>query len=177
MNTKMFLKIIDNLTELKVGSKDGLIISGIGVFPIDVKEYFKKTLIKRNRAIVDMKKNIAKTIIEVHNEEYKRNKDLCYTLTEIANLLDIKSHSSILSYFKNEKKDDELSLFVKKNFIRWISEKKYPMPFQKADLKDFYVMIKDSELQGLKLTGNRKINSEDFYLLIDLKKREHFIGL
>ena len=51
------------------------------------------------------------------------------------------------------------------------------MPFQKGDSKDFYVMIKDSELQGLKLTGNRKINSEDFYLLVDLKKREHFTGL
>lgn len=176
MNTNMFLKITENLAELKVGSKDNLIISGIGILPREIKDYFKKTLIKRSRAIVDMKKNIAKIIIEVHNEKHKRNKELCYNLTEIANVLDIKSHASVLSYFKNEKVDDKLGLFVKKNFIRWINEKKYPMPFQKGEEKDFYVIVKESELENLKLTGSRKIKSEDFYQLINLKKREHFIS-
>ena len=176
MNTKMFLKITENIAELKVVSKDSLIISGLGILSKDLKQYFKKTLIKRNRAIVDIKKNVAKTIVEIHNEKYKRNKDLCYTLTEIANLLDIKSHASVLSYFKNEKLDDELSLFVKGNFIRWINEKKYPMPFRKADEKDFYVLLKENELENLKLTNSRKIKSEDFNQFINLKKREHFIG-
>lgn len=176
MNTNMFLKITENLAELKVGSKDDLIISGIEILPREIKEYFKKTLIKRSRAIVDMKKIIAKTIIEVHNEKHKRNKELCYNLNEIANVLDIKSHASVLNYFKNEKVDDELSLFVKNNFVRWIKEKKHPMPFQKGDLKDFYVLIKESELEDLKLTGSRKIKSEEFYQFINLKKREHFIS-
>lgn len=176
MNTKMFLKITENLAEFKVVAKDNLTISGLDILPKDLKEYFKKTLIKRNRAIVDIKKNVAKTIIEIHNEKYKRNKDLCYTLTEIANVLDIKSHASVLFYFKNQKVDDELSLFIKRNFVRWINEKKYPMPFRKTDEKDFYILLKENELENLKFTSSRRVKSEDFNQFINLKEREHFIG-
>ncbi len=176
MNTQMFLKITENIAELNTLSKDRLIISGIGILPKDIKEYFKNTLIKRSRAIVDIKKNIAKTILEVHNKKYQRNKDLCYSLTEIANVLDIKSHASVLAYFKNEKLEDELSLFVKENYIRWINEKKHPIPSKKGEQKDFYVLIKENEFENLKLNNSRRIKLEDFYQLINIKNREHFIG-
>lgn len=176
MNTQMFLRITENIAERKTISKSDLIISGLGMLPLQVKEYFEKTLIKRSRAIVDMKKNIAKTIVEVHNEKYKNNKDLCYSLVEIANVLDIKSHASVLAYFKKEKKDDELSLFVKKHYRRWIEEKKYPIPFKQGEEKDFYVVINEFELENLKLNNNKKMKKQEFYQFINIKKREHFIG-
>lgn len=176
MNTQMFLKITKNIAELKNFSKYEMVISGIGLLPQDIQEYFKKTLIKRNRAIVDIKKNIAKTIIEVHNKKYEKNKNLCYNLTEIASILNIKSHSSIFHYFRIEKKEDELSLFIKKNYIRWIQEKKHPIPSKKGEEKDYYVLINEDEFENLKLTNSRRIKLEDFYQLINFKKREHFIG-
>ena len=176
MNTQMFLKITKNIAELKSFSKYEIVISGIGLLPQDIKEYFKKTLIKRSRAIVDIKKSIAKTILEVHNKKHEKNKDLCYNLTEIASILDIKSHSSILAYFKNEKTEDELSLFVRKNYIRWIEEKKHPIPSKKGEEKDYYVLINQNEFENLNLTNSRRIKLEDFYQLINIKNREHFIG-
>lgn len=176
MNTQMFLKITENIAELKNFSKYEMVISGIGLLPQDIKEYFKKTLIKRNRAIIHIKKNIAKTIIEVHNKKYEMNKELCYSFTEIANILNVKSHASIFHYFKIEKIEDELSLFVKENHIRWIEEKKHPIPFKRGEEKDFYVLIKENEFENLKLNNSRRMKSKDFNQFINLKKREHFIG-
>jgi hypothetical protein len=176
MNTKMFLKITENVANSNIVNKDNLIVSGTGMKAEELKEYFKKVLIKRSRPIVDMKKNIAKLIVEVHNKKYYYNKDLIYSLTDIANLLDIKSHASVLNYFKNEKTDDKLSLFVKENFLRWISEKKYPIPHQLGDKKDYYVLLKNDEIENIKLTRCNKINSIDFHQFVSLKNREHYIS-
>lgn len=176
MNTKMFLKITENIADLSVISKNNLIISGLGVTAEDIKKFFKKTPIKRSRAIIDMKKNIAKTIIENHNKKYRLNKYLIYSLTDIANLLGLKNHATILSYFKNEKSDDNLSIFVRENFIRWIEEKKYPIPFQHTDRKDNYVLIKESELDNLVFTKSNKIKSEYFHKFINIEQKEHFIS-
>jgi hypothetical protein len=176
MNTEMFLRITKNIADVKMIKKSDLIISGIDLLPLDINNYFKKIPIKRNRAMVDMKKGIAELILNVHNEKYVRNKDLCFTLTEIANILDIKSHASVLSYFKNKKMDDKLSVFVKDNFIRWISEKKYPIPFRQFDKKDCYVLINQNELETLEFTSDKKMKSEHFFQFTNLKKREYFIN-
>jgi hypothetical protein len=174
MNTQMFLKITEHVAKFNVVDKNNLIISGTGIKAEELKEYFKKVIIKRSRPIVDIKKNIAKLIVEVHNKKYSYNKNLIYSLTDIANLLDIKSHASVLNYFKNEKSDDKLSVFVRENFLRWISEKKYPIPYQLGDKKDYYVLLKYDEVKNLNLTRNNKINSIDFHHFVSLMNTEHY---
>jgi len=176
MNTKMFLKITENIADSFIVKKENLIISGLGILPEDIKKFFKKTPIKRSRAIIDMKRNVAKTIIENHNKKYRKNKNLIFSLTEIANLLDLKNHATILSYFKNEKTDDNLSVFIRENFVRWISEKKYPIPFNQSDKRDNYVLIKEDELDSLVFTKSNKIKSEYFYKFINIEHKEHFIN-
>jgi hypothetical protein len=170
----MFLKITEHVAKFNVVDKNNLIISGTGIKAEELKEYFKKVIIKRSRPIVDIKKNIAKLIVEVHNKKYSYNKNLIYSLTDIANLLDIKSHASVLNYFKNEKSDDKLSVFVRENFLRWISEKKYPIPYQLGDKKDYYVLLKYDEVKNLNLTRNNKINSIDFHHFVSLMNTEHY---
>ena len=176
MNTQMFLKVTEYVAGINIVNKKNLIIAGTGMKPNELRKYFEKVVIKRSRPIIDMKKNIAELITKVHNKKYIRNKDLIYNLNDIGKILDIKSHASILNYFKNEKTDDKLSLFVKENFLRWISEKKYPIPLQLKNQKNAYVMLNEDEINNITLNRYKKIDINEYNQFVYLKNREHYLN-
>lgn len=156
--------------------KEDTIIAGLGLLPSEINSYFKKIPIRRNTVYVEMKRIISRKIIEVHNEKYKNKKHFKYKLTEIANMLDLVNHSTILHYFRNEKYDDVFTSFIRENFVNWIKYKKYPLPYKNLENQIDYIIVDEDELDVIKLTSDLKITKETFDYYIDIKERQFFIN-
>lgn len=176
MDKNMFLKITENIKSKSVITKENTLISGLGLLPSEINSYFKKIPIKRNTAYVEIKKIISRKIIQVHNEKYKDKKYLKYKLREIAKLLELDNHSTILNYFKNEKFDDKLASFIRENFVNWIKNKQYPLPYKNLNYQIDYIIVNEDELDVIKLTNDLKITKETFNYYIDIKERQFFIN-
>jgi hypothetical protein len=176
MDKNMFLKITENIKSKSIITKENTLISELGLLPSEINSYFKKIPIKRNTAYVEMKKIISRKIIQVHNEKYKDKKYLKYKLQEIAKLVELDNHSTILHYLKHEKFDDKLASFIRENFVNWIKNKQYPLPYKNLICQIDYIIVNEDELDVIKLTKDYKITKKTFDYYIDIKQRQFFIN-
>jgi len=176
MDKNMFLKITENIKSKSIITKENTLISELGLLPSEINSYFKKIPIKRNTAYVEMKKIISRKIIQVHNEKYKDKKNLKYKLQEIAKLVELDNHSTILHYLKYEKFDDKLASFIRENFVNWIKNKQYPLPYKNLICQIDYIIVNEDELDVIKLTKDYKITKKTFDYYIDIKQRQFFIN-
>jgi hypothetical protein len=176
MDKNMFLKITENIKSKSIITKENTLISELGLLPSEINSYFKKIPIKRNTAYVEMKKIISRKIIQVHNEKYKDKKYLKYKLQEIAKLVELDNHSTILHYLKYEKFDDKLASFIRENFVNWIKNKQYPLPYKNLICQIDYIIVNEDELDVIKLTKDYKITKKTFDYYIDIKQRQFFIN-
>jgi hypothetical protein len=176
MDKNMFLKVTENINSKSVITKENTLISGLDLLPSEINSYFKKIPIRRNTVYVEMKRIISKKIVEVHNEKYKNKKHFKYKLLEIANMLDLVNHSTVLHYFRNEQFDDRFTSFIRENFVNWIKNKKYPLPYKNLDNQIDYVIVDEDELDVVKLTNDLKITKETFDYYIEIKERQFFIN-
>jgi len=176
MDKNMFLKVTENIKSKSAITKENTLISGLDLLPSEINSYFKKIPIRRNTVYVEMKRIISKKIVEVHNEKYKNKKNFKYKLLEIANMLDLVNHSTILHYFRNEQFDDVFTSFIRENFVDWIKNKKYPLPYKNLDNQIDYIIVDEDELDVIKLTNDLKITKETFDYYIDIKERQFFIN-
>jgi hypothetical protein len=176
MDKNMFLKLTENIKSKSVITKENTLISGLDLLPSEIYSYFKKIPIRRNTVYVEMKRIISRKIVEVHNEKYKNTKHFKYKLLEIANMLDLVNHSTVLHYFRNEQFDDIFTSFIRENFVDWIKNKKYPLPYKNLDNQIDYIIVDEDELDVIKLTNDLKITKETFDYYIDIKERQFFIN-
>jgi hypothetical protein len=176
MDKNIFLKVTENIKSKSVITKENTLISGLDLLPIEINSYFKKIPIRRNTVYVEMKRIISKKIVEVHNEKYKNKKNFKYKLLEIANMLDLVNHSTILHYFRNEQFDDVFTSFIRENFVNWIKNKQYPLPYKNLDNQIDYIIVDEDELDVIKLTNDLKITKETFDYYIEIKERQFFIN-
>jgi hypothetical protein len=176
MDKNIFLKVTENIKSKSVITKENTLISGLDLLPSEINSYFKKIPIRRNTVYVEMKRIISKKIVEVHNEKYKNKKHFKYKLLEIANMLDLVNHSTVLHYFRNEQFDDVFTSFIRENFVNWIKNKKYPLPYKNLDNQIDYIIVDEDELDVIKLTNDLKITKETFDYYIDIKERQFFIN-
>lgn len=174
MNTQMFLKITNKIATIKFPEKEEMIITGIGLYPNEIEEYFKNTPIKRNRMIVDMKKVITQTILQSHNNRYTKFDRYYYTLKNIAKILNLDNHASIINLSKNKKNDDKLAVFVRENYIRLIKEKKHPIPFKREGFINTFILVEESEIPNLILTRSKRAKANYVYEQTRFKNFEYF---
>lgn len=178
MNKEMFLKITEKLHYPFFLNKESLIIADTGLYNHQIKEYFKNSPVKRGRVYVEMKKYITHLIYNNHNEHYKENVKFVYKLQDIADLLLLDSHSSVVNYLKNKKNDDKLTIYIRERTIDWIKNKKYPVAFKDSKLRLNFVLVNLEELSEISFSNQstKRINYDLLDEFMTREKREIFIN-
>lgn len=160
MNAVIFKRFCDITTKLEIPEKEDYIFPKLGLSRKQIFEYFSKTNIQRTRIFVEMKCLIVKHVYQ-NNIKVRKTSKYFFALKEIAEMLFLHSHATVIHHHKKDLFKDDLHRLVSDNYISWIKQGLYPFSYRDYQIgSDNYILLKESEFDEIEMHDSRiKISS------------------
>lgn len=153
MNAIIFKKFCEITSKTETPDKENYVFPSMGLSAKEIFEYFSKTNIQRTRGMVEIKCFIIKEICK-NNKKFNQNHRYFFSFSEIAKMLFLKSHATVIHHNNREFFNDELNKIVRDSYILWIKKSIYPFAYSDSHLLvNNYLLINEDELPELEMKG------------------------